>query len=386
MGYAGTMQTWDPHFIDSLALHSRVITFNNAGIGGTAALKAPLSIDEMADQTSALMTTLHLGDADVLGWSMGSMIAQSLAVRHPNQVRRLILCATYPGVGNAVQPTQKDIAALTDGNAAAAQADLFPADQAMAAAAFDGSLGAYSPMAPASAAVIANQKRAILSWFNGHDSSGHKDNQISIPTLVADGANDRIDASTNDRNVASQIKGSRLMLYPNAGHAFLFQEGETFIFLARTFLATVPNSLDKAQIRRDYLIDYKAVTKAGTKWVANLKSLSSSTTAQDLARSDLRYADAEGAFDDELLAFGARGALGTNVLAFVKANELVARYVQTFSVQSGAEAKKWTATITNDGKTVLVDENLLRHELGLSPIVVPTTTTSTTSTTTTIFY
>src|ERR1019366_3587746 len=109
MGYAGTMQTWDPHFIDMLALHYRVIIFDNAGIGSTTALRAPLSIDAMADQTSALITALRLGDPDVLGWSMGSMIAQALAIRHPAQVHRLILGATFPGIGNAIQPSQKDV-------------------------------------------------------------------------------------------------------------------------------------------------------------------------------------------------------------------------------------------------------------------------------------
>ena len=60
----------------------------------------------MADQTSALIDALGLGRPDVLGWSMGGMIAQALAVLHPAQVRRLVLCATYPGTGAAVPPSQ----------------------------------------------------------------------------------------------------------------------------------------------------------------------------------------------------------------------------------------------------------------------------------------
>ena len=107
--------------------------FDNAGIDGTAALPSPLSIDAMANQTGALITTLHLKEANVLGWSMGSMIAQALAIRHPSQVRRLILLATFPGLGNADQPSQKAVNALTSGNPAATQADLFPANQTLAA-------------------------------------------------------------------------------------------------------------------------------------------------------------------------------------------------------------------------------------------------------------
>jgi pimeloyl-ACP methyl ester carboxylesterase len=389
MGYAGTMQTWDPHFVDSLARHFQVITFNNAGIGATTSLKAPLSIDAMADQTSALITTLHLGKVNVLGWSMGGMIAQALAIRHPLQVRRLVLCATYPGNGDAVQPSQKDVAALTDGDAAAAEADLFPANQAMAAQAFDAGIGAYAPSAVTPASVIASQKIAVLSWFNGHDASGRQATKISVPTLVADGAQDRINASSNDQEVASLIHGSRLTLYPDAGHAFLFQEGVSFTFPVRTFLAGVPPPLDLSQIREHYLADYQIVKSAGTTWVTNLKSLSKSSTAQDLARFDVRYADAQGAFDDELLAYGATGKLGTMVQGFVKANELIVRYVQAFSAQTGPQAKQWTTKIEKEEKVVLTAENALRHELGLSPIIpnkTTATTTTTTTTTTTILY
>jgi pimeloyl-ACP methyl ester carboxylesterase len=387
MGYAGTMQTWDPHFVDTLALHFRVITFNNAGIGSTASLKTPLSIDAMADQTSALITRLQLGKINVLGWSMGSMIAQALTIRHPQQVRRLILCATYPGSSGAVQPSQKDIAALTDGDAAAAQADLFPADQSMAAAAFDGSLGAYPPLATTSATVIKNQKAAVLSWFDGRDESGRKASQISTPTLVADGAEDQIDASSNDQDVSSQIHGSRLMLYPDAGHAFLFQEGESFSFLVRTFLTGIPTALTQSQLRSQYMLDYKTVTKAGATWVKGLKALTSATSAEDLARLDVHYADAQGTFDDELLSYGATGKLGTTVRTLVQANELIVRYVLALSVQSGAEAKKWTIDVKKDSEVVLADENDLRHQLGLPPIVpakATTTSSTTTSTTTTI--
>jgi pimeloyl-ACP methyl ester carboxylesterase len=382
MGYAGTMQTWDPHFVDTLALHFRVITFDNAGIGNTAPVQGPLSIDKMADQTGALITALHLGVPDVLGWSMGSMIAQALAIRHPSQVRRLILCATFPGVGNAVQPSQKDVNALTGSNPAAVQADLFPAGQTLAADAFDGSIAAYPSSSPVSASVIANQKSAILSWFNGRDPSGRRANQISVPTLVADGANDRIDASANDHDVAAEIPDARLVLYPDAGHAFLFQEGESFILLVRTFFSGVPISLDLTQIRQRYLVNYKIATAAGTKWVAGLKKLTTKSSAQDLARLDLNLADSDGAFDDELLGYGATGILVASVKALVSANELVARDVLAFAVLSGSKAKELTATIENDGKVELTAENVFRRQLGLSPITAPPTTTTKTKTTT----
>src|ERR1700735_4413127 len=132
MGYAAPMEAWEPQFVDSLARRYRVVIFDNAGIGSTQALPAPLTIDAMANQTSALIGALGLGRPDVLGWSMGGMIAQALAVLHPAQVRRLVLCATFPGV-DGVTPPQAAINDLTNGSGVDV---MYPANQAMANDAF----------------------------------------------------------------------------------------------------------------------------------------------------------------------------------------------------------------------------------------------------------
>src|SRR3984957_16352684 len=126
MGYAAPMEAWEPQFVDSLARRYRVVIFDNAGIGSTRALPAPLTIDAMANQTSALIGALGLGRPDVLGWSMGGMIAQALAVLHPAQVHRLVLCATFPGTGTVVAPPQAAIHALASYNPKTVAADLFP--------------------------------------------------------------------------------------------------------------------------------------------------------------------------------------------------------------------------------------------------------------------
>ena len=190
MGYAGTMETWEPQFLDTLALHFRVVVFDNAGIGSTRALPSPLTVDAMANQTSALISALGLGRPDVLGWSMGGMIAQALAVLHPGQVRRLVLCATFPGVGTVIPPQAK-INDLTNGNGLAV---LFPSDQAMAAAAFVAGAQSYADAEAASAGVISAQGDASLAWFHGADAAGRKTSEISAPTLVADGAEDQLDS------------------------------------------------------------------------------------------------------------------------------------------------------------------------------------------------
>ena len=103
-GADASMDGWPPSFVDALAAHHKVVVFDNAGVGRTSAVSAPdlLSIAAMASQTSALISALRLRRPAVLGWSMGGMIAQALAVSHPAQVSRLILAATTAGTGKAL--------------------------------------------------------------------------------------------------------------------------------------------------------------------------------------------------------------------------------------------------------------------------------------------
>ena len=236
MGYGWTMEGWDPRLVHALARHNRVVMFDNAGVGRTQPLPgeqtATLTIDAMADQTSALIDTLGLGRPDVLGWSMGGMIAQALAVLHPAQVRRLVLCATFPGTGPVAVPSQ---AARQDGSD-------FPANQVSAYNAFRAAVSEY-PAAPAvPAATKTAQTGAVAGWWDGTDAAGRKIAQISVPALIADGTDDQLDPAANDHALARLIPGARLVLYPDAGHGFLFQEGPRFTSRIESFLIGHPGS------------------------------------------------------------------------------------------------------------------------------------------------
>jgi pimeloyl-ACP methyl ester carboxylesterase len=237
MGYGGTMETWDWRFVDALAMRYRVVIFDNAGVGQTATLKAPLTIDAMANQTSALISALRLGRPDVLGWSMGSMIAQAFAVLHPGQVRRLILCASYPGNGQASRPSQAALNALKSGNQQEVNADLFPADQTAAQDTYLAALSSYPATQPVPAATVTAQGQAVDQWWAGSDRAGQRTATITTPTLIADGAADRLDPVANSRTLAGLISGSKLLLYQDAGHAFLFQDQAAFVPVIESFLS-----------------------------------------------------------------------------------------------------------------------------------------------------
>jgi pimeloyl-ACP methyl ester carboxylesterase len=232
MGYGWTMEGWDPRLVHALARHNRVVMFDNSGVGRTQELPPPLTIDAMADQTSALIDTLGLGRPDVLGWSMGGMIAQALAILHPAQVRRLVLCATYPGTGAAVPPSRAALQAGSD----------FPANQVKAYTAFTAAISEYPATHVASVAAKGAQGIASADWQDGIDATGRKVAGISVPTLIADGTDDQLDPVANDHILARLIPRARLVFYPDAGHGFLFQDGTPFASLVDSFLTGHPSS------------------------------------------------------------------------------------------------------------------------------------------------
>jgi len=168
------------------------------------------------------------------------MIAQALAVLHPTQVRRLILCATYPGNGTTAQPSQQAIQALSSSNPQQVMADLFPSDQTAAAKSYEAALSAYPAASPAPAATVTAQANAIKQWWNGTDPAGRRANTIAIPTLIADGTLDQLDPASNSRTVARLIHRATLKLYPDAGHAFLFQDQTSLTPLIESFLGGQP--------------------------------------------------------------------------------------------------------------------------------------------------
>jgi pimeloyl-ACP methyl ester carboxylesterase len=367
MGYAGTMEVWDPRFVDDLANRFRVVIFDNAGVGRTQALPAPLTIDAMADQTSALINALGLGRPNVLGWSMGSMIAEALAIRHPSQVRRLLLCAAFPGNGTVARPSQTEIDALTSGNQPETAAALFPHDRSVAYSAYAADSSAYPPAPPAPAAIVAAQARAVTTWWDGSDPAGKRTANISAPTLIADGTVDRIDPLSNSRALGKLIPTARLVLYPDAGHAFLFQDPTTVAFAIKSFLTGAPKPVSTSVMRTRFLSSNARVDTAGKTWDSKLKALHSAATSAQVANIAQPYATALAQLEEQLLSFGTTGRLKDEITNLVDADEKLTDDVLALSVTTGSILPTWEATIKRDANTDRTAEGALRRPLGLPP-------------------
>jgi pimeloyl-ACP methyl ester carboxylesterase len=236
MGLGGSIDDWEPAFVDALASRYRVFVFNNAGVGRTSPLPAPLTVTAMADQTSAFISALGLGRVDVLGWSMGGMTAQALTALHPTEVGRLVLAATQEGTGNALPVPAAAAADAVSSSPAAVLSVLFPPGQAAAEQRYVNGILAYPGYYGAPRDILGPQQAAVVAWLSGADPSGHLVGSIHVPTLVSDGTIDALDPATNGDLLAGAIAGAQLVFYPGAGHGFMFQDADSFIPRLETFL------------------------------------------------------------------------------------------------------------------------------------------------------
>lgn len=236
VGSGSTMDLWLPSFVDELAANHRVIVFDNEGVGDTSALSSPVTITKMALQTSALISTLRLQHPAILGWSMGGMVAQALAVLFPSQVSKLILAATQPGNGQSLPIPPSIVSELGSNNLQTAISLLFPADQYNAGLAYFDAVFQYPGFYAPAASVTQDQINASLAWIAGDEPVGYLLGLIHVPTLVADGTEDVVNPVQNDETLVHDIPGAQLVLYPDAGHAFLFQDYTAFVPVVENFL------------------------------------------------------------------------------------------------------------------------------------------------------
>ncbi len=236
MGFAGTMAMWDPTLVAALAQHYRVITFDNRGIGDTTAGTQPWSIAQFADDTAGLIAALGLDRAHVLGWSMGSHIAQELVLAHPELVDRLILYASLCGGSEAIQnpATLQTFVDYSGGPLQHAERLLnliLPADWVREHPAKVLELFVH-PLDRPSRQSIERQYQANEQWPGTCDRLG----QISRPTLVVTGSDDQATPPANSLMLAERIPQAWLAYFAGGGHGMMYQYPEQFAATILSFL------------------------------------------------------------------------------------------------------------------------------------------------------
>ena len=238
---AGTMDNWDPRIIDPIARTHHVITFSNRGVGATTGT-VPDSIEGMADDAAAFIKALGYPKVDLYGFSLGGMIAQSLVLKHPELVRKLVLAGTGPAGGRGIEKiigvTYYDVLRGSLTRQDPKEFLFFNRNAAgkPAARAFINRLKerTTNQEAPVKLAAFQAQLKAIRRW--GLSPSADL-GAITQPTLIANGDNDRMVPSVLSQDLHRRIPGSELIIYPDAGHGGIFQYHQQFSAAVLEFLA-----------------------------------------------------------------------------------------------------------------------------------------------------
>jgi pimeloyl-ACP methyl ester carboxylesterase len=229
--FRGTLDDWDPALVSALARERRVITFDSVGVGESDG-ETPDAAEPMADFAASVVRELGLGTADVLGYSLGGFVAQVLAIKYPQLVRRLVLAATMPpgGVPNVEWSAAWLRTAGTPVPSPAIAMSLFYTETASSRSAGAASFGrmANPPASYVSPDAMAAQARAISRFADGEDNWSARLKEIVAPTFVANGDRDGLFPAIDSTVVAREIPRSRLAIYPDSGHGFLYQYVERF--------------------------------------------------------------------------------------------------------------------------------------------------------------
>jgi pimeloyl-ACP methyl ester carboxylesterase len=244
--FRGGMDHWDPLVTDGLGSDRPVVLFDNAGVAGSTG-ETPDTIEVMSDDASAFIAALDLGQIDVLGFSIGGCVAQALAIRHPEQVRRLVLVGTTPR-GGEMADRDPDASSVV-GHPELTMEDylflFFERSATSQAAGRDFWRRRHQRTVdvdpPSSAQTAQAQRAALVEWSTPRGERFGELKEIRQPTLVINGSHDIMLPTINSYILAQRIPKAQLILYPDSGHGSLFQYPSLFVAHVSRFLAAEPD-------------------------------------------------------------------------------------------------------------------------------------------------
>lgn len=230
---------WGDDFLGRLTGDFDVIAYDHRGIGHSDRADQPFTIAQLADDAAGLLDALELESAHVMGISMGGMVAQELALRHPDRVRTLTLGCTYCGGEGSLLTDAAVIQRLGElfmsGRTADALRYGFEVNVSPAFAADPAHFELVERIAaelPASLEILMLQVQAIA----GHDTSARLP-ELEVPTLVIHGTEDQMLPMDNGRMIARLVPDARLEVFDGVGHAFWWERPERSAELLREHAA-----------------------------------------------------------------------------------------------------------------------------------------------------
>lgn len=238
--FAANMDNWDPKVINGFAADREVILFDNAGVASSGS-KTPASVLEMTKHFVTFIKALGLKEIDLLGHSLGGMIAQQLALDHPELVRHIILVGTGPRGGEGMTFTELSIDEMRANPENTVLTAFFsPTETSQSAGrAFIQRLKARKEDRdpPVSLESTQAQLKALKEWgtIPNHDRYAYLKN-IKHKILVVSGNNDVVVMPINSLILAQHLPNAQLIIYPDSSHGVQDQHAELFLQHARLFL------------------------------------------------------------------------------------------------------------------------------------------------------
>jgi pimeloyl-ACP methyl ester carboxylesterase len=242
--FTGTLDNWDPAVTDALAANHDIILFDNAGVGGSTG-KVPATMAGMAEHAAAFLGTLGIETCDVLGFSLGGVIAQQMALDNSKVFRKMILVGTAPRGGEDIMHLEKPSLAkflhdTTLKGYEVLQKIFFPSTETSQAAGkeFIGRLmQRKQDRDPIAGPEVAKAQMAAFREWEKYSGSRFADlKRIQQPTLVVNGIHDEMIPVANSYWLSENLPNAVLLTYPDAGHGSLFQWHESFTRQTEAFL------------------------------------------------------------------------------------------------------------------------------------------------------
>ncbi len=240
--FRGNLDNWDPVLVDALASTRRVVAFDNAGVGGSTGT-TPHVIEQMAHDAIAFLTALELRQADILGFSIGSFVAQEIALIRPDLVRRLILASSAPRGAAGMHGWAPEVIGAVgrpETNPEGYLEVFFARSPSSRQAGRDVLRRIYARTEdrdkPTTWATREAQYDAVCAWGIPDHSLLQRLSGLSQPVFVANGDSDPMILPHYSYLIAGLIPQATVKIYPDSAHGFLFQHHAEFATDVEAFL------------------------------------------------------------------------------------------------------------------------------------------------------
>ena len=232
--FRGNLDNWDPALIDALASARPVVTFDNTGVGASTGT-TPSTVAQMAEDAIAFLVAMELDPVDILGFSLGSFVAQEMALIRPALVRKLVLASSAPQGAAGMHgwaPEVIEAVGEPELNPDGYLAVFFTKSESRRRAAQQALERMFSrasdPDEPTTWQTRQAQYDAVCAWGVPNHALLQRLNAIDQPVFVANGDSDPMILPHYSYLLAGLIPQARVKIYPDAAHGFLFQHHAEF--------------------------------------------------------------------------------------------------------------------------------------------------------------